>query len=85
MTKQTALGGGLLLVAVLMWISGIGDTISDLQNWHGLTTPAVIGALLKQGAQLALAAVGGTLMPGVGSASADHTTLTVDLQKVGKP
>lgn len=85
MTKQTALGGGLLVVAVLMWISGIGDTIADLQNWHGLTTPAVIGALLKQGAQLALAAVGGTLLPGIGSAATDHDILTVDLQKAGKP
>lgn len=68
-----------------MWIAGVGDTISDLQNWHGLGTPAVIGALLKQAATLALSALGGTLLPGVGSASQDHETLTVDLTKAGKP
>lgn len=84
-TKQTAIGSSLILVAVVMWISGVGDTISDLQTWHGLTTPAVIGALLKQAATIALSAIGGTLLPGVGSAAADHETLTVDLKKVGQP
>ncbi len=85
MTKQTAIGGAMIAVAVLMWISGLGDTIKDLTDWHGLGTPAVIGALLKQAATLALSALGGTLLPGVGSAAADHDVLTVDLQKAGKP
>lgn len=85
MTKQTAIGGTMIAVAFFMWISGAGDTIKDLTDWHGLGTPAVIGALLKQAAQLALAVLGGTLLPGIGSASADHETLTVDLTKVGHP
>ncbi len=85
MTKQTVVGGTMIVVAVIMWISGVGDTIKDLQDWHGLATPAVIGELLKQAATIALSALGGTLLPGVGSASVDHDILTVDLQKAGKP
>ncbi len=84
MTKQTVVGSSLILVAGVMLLLNISDTIIDLQTWHGLTTPAVVGAIMKQVATVALSALGGTLMPGVGSASQDTQHLTVDITKVGK-
>lgn len=84
MTKQTVVGGGLILAALLMFLSGLGDRIADLQDWHGLATTDVVGHLLKDAAQIGLGIVGGTLLPGVGSASKNTETLTVDITKVGK-
>lgn len=81
MNKQTMLGGSLLAVALVLMIYDLGDTISDLQNWHGLTTPAVIGVCLKKFANIAIAALGGGLMPSPGA----KEPLTVDLSKLGQP
>ena len=60
MTK-TLSGATLLLFALAMLLYNISDTLADLRDWHMLTTPAILAALLKQVASVGMAALGGTL------------------------
>ena len=62
MTK-TLSGAALLLFALAMMLYNVSDTLSDLRDWHALTTPAIVAAILKQVAAVTMAAVGGTLLP----------------------
>ena len=59
MTK-TLSGAALLLFALAMIVP---DTLADLRDWHALTTPAIVAAILKQVAAVTMAAVGGALLP----------------------
>lgn len=62
MKPQTAIGGSLIAVALLMFLSGIGEQLEHLQNFDGLTLIQAAGKVLKHGAEIGLSAVGGTLI-----------------------
>lgn len=58
------LSGFILVIAALgMWLSGLGDTVKDLQDWHGLATPAIAGILVKQLGTILVSTAGGILIP----------------------
>jgi hypothetical protein len=61
-SKQNILGAFVLLSTFLAWLAGVGDTIKELNDWHGLAGPAVVGVLLSQFGKLMGAAVGGMLI-----------------------
>lgn len=63
MDSKKVAGWTLIALAVASWLTGIGDTIGDLRDWHGLGQPAVVGVLLKQLGTVIVAAIGGTLLP----------------------
>lgn len=67
MDSKKLAGYGLIALAIASWLTGVGDTIADLRDWHGLGQPAVIGALIKQLGTVAMAAMGGTLLPQPGN------------------
>jgi hypothetical protein len=66
-TKQTMGGIAVLLGAVALFAYNAADTIADLQNWHALSTPAIVATLLKQAASVVMSAIGGTMLPQLGN------------------
>ncbi len=61
--SKTHAGWMLLGFALLMLIGNLADIISQWQSWQIATTPAFIGAVLKQISSVGLAAAGGKLLP----------------------
>lgn len=51
-----ALSAGTLLL-------NLSDAVNDLQNWHGLSTPAFVSIVMRQTGTVVLAAFGGKLLP----------------------
>lgn len=61
--SQKHTGWILLGFALLMLLGNLADIISQWQTWQIATTPAFIGAVLKQISSVGLAAAGGKLLP----------------------
>ena len=68
MTQKLA-GYSLLIAAVFMMLSNIGDAVADLQTWHAATSTAFVGAILKQIGATGMAALGGKLLPSFGGSN----------------
>lgn len=61
-TKQNIIGILVLAVTFMTWLSGVGDTVKELTDWHGASSPAIVGVLLSQFGKLFGAAIGGMLI-----------------------
>ncbi len=61
--KQQHVGWMCLGLAGLLLLGNIGDIIGQWQDWKIATTPEFIGAVLKQIANVGMAALGGKLLP----------------------
>ena len=60
--KQHHVGWMCLALAGLMLLGNLGDIVGKWQNWEFATTPEFIGAVLKQIANVGMAALGGKLL-----------------------
>lgn len=63
MPASRLFGWALISIAFFVTIQNVGDQLADLREWHGVTTPQFIGALLKNLGATGIAAVGGKLLP----------------------
>lgn len=61
-TKSNIIGALILLSTFMVWLSGVGETVKELSDWHGMTSPAIVGILLSQFGKLFSAALGGMLI-----------------------
>jgi hypothetical protein len=75
---MTGVGWGLIVGAVALTLYNISDTVTDLANWHAATTPAFVGAALKQVASTLLGVLGGAALPQGGGMKA-RTNVIVGL------
>ena len=64
---KTYSGITLIGVAVMMLAMNLSDTIADLKNWHEATTPLFVAAVFKQAGSVLVAALGGNLVPTMGT------------------
>lgn len=75
---MTGVGWGLIVGAVALTLYNISDTVTDLASWHAATTPAFVGAALKQVASTLLGVLGGAALPQGGGMKA-RTNVIVGL------
>lgn len=61
-TKLNLIGVLVLAATFMTWLSGVGDTVKELQDWHGAGSPAIVGVLMSQFGKLFSAAIGGLLI-----------------------
>jgi hypothetical protein len=59
--SQNIMGGGLMALALFTFLSGVGDRIKDLEDWHGLQRPAIVGVILKDASGMVLMGLGGLM------------------------
>lgn len=58
-----------IATALALMLFNMSDAIKDLQTWHGATTPQFFAIVLKQGATVALSALGGKMLNPFGDQS----------------
>lgn len=63
MTKSTATGLIMLVMAMLLMFYNVADVLKDLREWHDASTPQFVAAIMKQVALVGLSALGGTYLP----------------------
>lgn len=59
--NQNRTGWVLIATAFALLAFNVSDAVKDLQTWHGASTPQFVAILLKQGATVTLAALGGKM------------------------
>jgi hypothetical protein len=61
--NQRHTGWALLLSSCALLALNMADAVANLDGWHGATTPEFVAVLLRQSAAVALAALGGKMLP----------------------
>lgn len=83
-TKSNIIGTLILLSTLMVWLSGVGDTVKELNDWHGLGTPEIVGVLLSQFGKLFSAAIGGMLIDIRGNQDKTDKVSATELQALNK-
>jgi len=63
MTKQRQTGWALLVTSLALVAFNMADSVANLDAWHKATTPEFVAVVLRQSAAVALAALGGKMLP----------------------